>query len=178
MNRIGWKPEGIFSILLSSAGYQFSKRRGHIFFPTQEDHTAVILSLLIFELYVLLLHRYIFSCSRTDIYRLPFPFPHRQLPTEVWEHIIDCVETYPYRETSTFYACTLVCRSWHNRGMLRLYRHPYTPGDKIPKLCTTFRNNADLSSLSTRSIFIPQVTKPVSALFTTSKLKNLTHLEL
>ena len=106
--------------------------------------------------------------------------PLPPLPTEIWECIIDQIGYGPEHrvETETVYACTLVCRSWHIRARLHLYRGFSIPGDHIPKLQTTLKNNSSLSLPSTEVIRVQREEKPVSALFVQPTLQKLTVLEL
>ena len=115
---------------------------------------------------------------------MPFDIPSMnplpRLPTEIWEFIIDQIsyEDQSRVETETLHACALVCRSWHIRARLHLYREFWISGDHIPKLQTTLRNNSSLSLSSTKVIKVECGTKPVSAFFLEPTLQNLTVLEL
>ena len=115
---------------------------------------------------------------------MPFDIPSinplPRLPTEIWECIIDQIsyKNQDRVETETLHACALVCRSWHIRARLRLYREFWISGDHIPKLQTTLRNNSSLSLSSTKLIRVECGTKPVSALFVQPTLQKLTVLEL
>ena len=115
---------------------------------------------------------------------MPFDIPSinplPRLPTEIWECIIDQIsyKNQDRVETETLHACALVCQSWHIRARLRLYREFSIPGDHIPKLQTTLRNNSSLSLSSTEVIRVECGTKPVSALFLEPTLQKLTVLEL
>ena len=124
----------------------------------------------------------IFYFPQISEYRLPFDIssihPLPPLPTEIWECIIDQIGYgLEHRvETETVYACTLVCRSWHIRARLHLYRGFSIPGDHIPMLQTTLKSNSSLSLPSTEVIRVQCGTKPVSALFLEPTLRNLTVL--
>ena len=74
--------------------------------------------------------------------------------------------------------CALVCRSWHIRAKLHLYRHLTIRGDCISKFCATLRNDHSLSPLSIRSIKVHRKKKPISALFTITGLENLDFLDV
>ena len=102
--------------------------------------------------------------------------PLPRLPTEIWEHIIDQIsyEFEDFDKTEKLSACSLVCRSWHIRARLHLYREFSILSDHIPQLQTTLRNNASLSLSSTKVINVICITKPVSALFVEPTLQNLT----
>ena len=105
--------------------------------------------------------------------------PLPRLPTEIWERIINQINyRFEHPQTETLYACTLVCRSWHIRARLCLYRRFLILSDHIPQLQTTLRNNANLSLSSTTFIRVYCNTKPVSALFAEPTSQNLTSLEL
>ena len=125
-------------------------------------------------------HYHIFYFPEISEYSLPFDVPSinplPRLPTEIWECVIDRISYgFEYRvETETLYACALVCRSWHIRAMLCLYREFSILGDHIPKLQTTLRNNSSLLLSSTKVINVQCRTRPVSALFLEPTLQNLT----
>ena len=115
--------------------------------------------------------------------------PLSQLPTEIWERIIDWIgidsESHQSRYLNkTLCACTLVCRSWLPRAWLNLYRSFEILPKCIPRFLSILRNNPRLSLSSTKSIVIgQQVTgasdrKRLSALFTTTRVTNLKYLEI
>ena len=113
--------------------------------------------------------------------------PLSQLPTEIWERIIDWIGTgwEPYqflRLNKTLCACTLVCRSWLHRAWLNLYRSFEISPKSISKFQAILRNNPSLSLTlaKTKSIVIDYsfTEAPQSALFTTSKLVNLKYLKI
>ena len=123
-------------------------------------------------------------------YRLPFDMwipPPSQLPTEIWERIIDWIgadsETRESRYLNeTLRACTLVCRSWLHRAWLNLYRAFQIWPRCIPRFLAILRNNPRLSLSSTKSIVIGLQLDSgygqLSALFTTTKVTNLKYLEI
>ena len=132
---------------------------------------------------LLFLHHHTIPRPKIVGYRLPFDVsisPLPRLPIEMWEYILDWIgadsESSP--ETRTLHACALVCRSWHNRARLHLYRYFDIEGDRLPKLRTTLSSNSNISLSSTTTIMVNRTTKPISALFTIPKSGSLRYLRL
>ena len=107
--------------------------------------------------------------------------PLPRLPTEIWEGIIDCIDIDPWYfhggETGILSACTLVCRSWHTRATLNLYRKFETKCNRLSNLQKTLRNNSSMFSLP-NAIHVICTTTSISAFFIESKFKNLRFLAL
>ena len=116
-------------------------------------------------------------------HRLPFDVsitPLPQLPTEIWEYIIDWIgrtqNIEDYGCTYTFHSCTLVCRSWRDRSRLQLYKHPRIRDSRVLQFQSTLRSNRGLSLSLADAMFLART--PISALFTMSKFVNLKHLRV
>ena len=116
--------------------------------------------------------------------RLPYDlliYPPCELPTEIWERIIDwmCVEPQEIPITSTLHACALVCRAWRDRSRLHLYRSLTLQSNNITKFFSTLRRSPNFSMSSIQQISITCFENyPLSSLLFRRDLDALTYLEI
>ena len=101
------------------------------------------------------------------LHRLPFYPILPQLPTEIWESVIDWIGNSSETNTKTLH-----------RARLHLYRNIDIWGFRISNFQATLRTNPRLSLLSTKKIIVHRHREPISALLAITRLQNLQSLVL